>query len=116
MIEMGKQYKTHDGKEVRIYATDGSSDLPVHGAVKSVDGSWLSMAWTRNGDDTLYGDPLGLKLVEVKPKRTLDMWVNVYRDETEVMHKSREDADLHADADRIACLHIVREYEEGEGL
>ena len=35
MIDMKKKYRTKDGREVRIYATDGVGHYPVHGAVNN---------------------------------------------------------------------------------
>lgn len=51
-----------------------------------------------------------------KPKRVLDCWVNVYTHRVPALHPFRDRCDKLADEDRIACLHIVQEYEEGEGL
>ena len=34
MIDKSKTYRTRDGREVRIYATDGERGLRVHGATK----------------------------------------------------------------------------------
>ena len=34
MIDINKKYRTRNGREVRIYATDGWSASPVHGAIK----------------------------------------------------------------------------------
>lgn len=51
------------------------------------------------------------------PKRKVEFWVNVMRDGACGMNWSTlEEANSYATDDRIACLHIVREYEEGEGL
>lgn len=41
--------QTRDGREVRIYATDGYGILRIHGAVKSIEGGWISMQWTLLG-------------------------------------------------------------------
>ena len=40
MIDKSKTYRTRDGREVRIYATDGVGDQAIHGAVLT-DGSTL---------------------------------------------------------------------------
>jgi predicted DNA-binding protein with PD1-like motif len=32
-IDINKKYRTRDGHEVRIYATDGMGLYPVHGAI-----------------------------------------------------------------------------------
>jgi hypothetical protein len=34
MIDINKKYRTRDGREVRIYATDGDGDPLTHGAIK----------------------------------------------------------------------------------
>lgn len=48
-IEVGKFYKTRDGRKVRIYALDGYSDkTPIHGAVlKSI--GWVFEEWHQGG-------------------------------------------------------------------
>lgn len=44
----GKHYRTRDGKKVRIYATDGRSNIPVHGALLR-DNGWDQRAWNSSG-------------------------------------------------------------------
>lgn len=66
---------------------------------------------------TLGHDLHEFRLVNVKPKVRLRMFVNVYSDESFSVHSTRDIADrephwLH----RIACIEIDREVEEGEGL
>jgi len=48
MISMDKKYRTRDGREVRIYATDGGGSHPVHGAIKREEG-WVCHAWRSTG-------------------------------------------------------------------
>lgn len=52
------------------------------------------------------------------PKKQADFWVNVYSDSSMGgVYFSKEEADCGCyRTDRIACLRIVRDYEEGEGL
>jgi len=39
VIDINKKYKTRNGQKVRIYATDGAEDYPIHGAIKqALDG------------------------------------------------------------------------------
>ena len=47
-IEVGKSYKTRNGRQVRIYAIDGSTDKPVHGAILS-GGEWSCQTWGVQG-------------------------------------------------------------------
>jgi len=48
MIDVNKKYTTRDGREVRIYATDGVGCYPIHGAVLEY-GIWCITAWTVEG-------------------------------------------------------------------
>ena len=48
-IEVGKSYKTRDGREVRIYAVDGSNGQPVHGAVLNESRQWDCHTWDLQG-------------------------------------------------------------------
>ena len=48
MIDINKKYRTKDGKEVRIYTTDGTRCRPVHGSIKNPDG-WSLMGWVSCG-------------------------------------------------------------------
>jgi hypothetical protein len=85
MIELGKHYKTRDGREVRIYAVDGGGRFPVHGAVKLDDGTWRQEEWTLtrsyNGEKDGHTLPNALDLIEVKPRIQREVWVNVYKSE-----------------------------------
>lgn len=118
-IEMSKQYRTRDGREVRIYATDHDSPHPVVGAIKSM-GRWYGQAWN---DDGTSGFSRHCDLIEVRPRIKLERWVNVYRS---VVHGepytggpwlTRGTADYQKDSgERIACVKITIDCDEGEGL
>lgn len=47
--------QTRDGREVRIYATDGGGDFPVHGAAREYSG-WCECSWCQNGRYFVDGD------------------------------------------------------------
>ena len=47
-IEVGKTYYTKCGKKVRIYATDGTDNLYIHGAVLESTG-WDAQQWLKDG-------------------------------------------------------------------
>ena len=115
MIELGKQYKTRDGREVRIYAVDGRKDEEVHGAFLR-KGEWTPCSWNKRG---LWCDG-GIDthdLIEVKPRIQRELWVNVYPGPIvcELRH-TKADADDDATRSRIACVKLVIDVEEGEGL
>jgi len=56
MFEVGKEYKTRDGRMVRIYATDAGGDYPIHGAILSPDtrNGWICESWDKDGKADTY--------------------------------------------------------------
>jgi hypothetical protein len=112
-VEMGKQYRTRGGYEVRLYCVDGGGHYPVHGALKCSD-RWQAASWTASGhywgDDTHADD-----LIEVKPRIQREVWLNVYPEST-CLHYTRKTADEAAFDLRLACVKITIDCEEGEGL
>lgn len=119
-VELGKQYRTKDGKEVRIYAVDAGEYLTVHGAIKHENPPrWLSYMWSIQGraSDWAAAQDYSLNLVEVKPRHKRIAWVNAYpngQNPTTWAHKS--EADRFAQPGRIACIRVELDFEEGEGL
>lgn len=113
-IELSKTYKTRDGREVRIYAVDGGGVHPIHGAIK-MDGGWSYSLWTASGSVHLDNYVSGSDLIEVKPRIRRKVWVNV---NPHGVHgfATREYADYHANDNRIACVEIEIDVEEGHGL
>ena len=115
MIDKSKTYVTRSGLPAQIYRTDAGGRHPVHGAV-FIDGSWSCMSWPENGDVGA-----NYSLVEVKPKRTLDVWMNVYSDGHGALipggcYCSKAEADRQSTARRVSCINITREVTDGEGL
>ena len=122
MIDPKKQYRTRDGREVRIYAVDGADPYPVHGAIK-MDGKWGNSAWRADGGYLTHFnlvDPSDL--IEVKPRIKREVWANVYPEGhfncgAVVGYTTKHDADHSAiRRERIACVKLVIDCEEGEGL
>ena len=113
MIDKNKQYRTRDGREVRIYATDGRGEWPVHGAVGNEDG-WHPVAWRDDGRWS-FGHS-GVDLIEVRPRIKREVWVNVYPHRTGVTSQTKAYADAHRGVDAIACVKLTIDCEEGEGL
>jgi len=119
MIDINKKYRTRDGREVRIYATDGGLEkCMTHGAAKSKSGYWEAASWyTAHGgyyDDGVHHQ---YDLIEVRPRHKRTVWVNVYGDDWDAYTAaSKEDADENAADNRIACIKVKLDFEEGEGL
>ena len=118
MIDKNKQYRTRDGREVRIYATDGGNHADyVHGAIKEKGGGWAPYQWHSHGGYLSgTGDPRDL--IEVRPRIKREVWVNVYPHiGVGQFHLSKAQADMNADVEhRIACVKLTIDCEEGEGL
>ena len=116
MIDKSKQYRTRDGREVRIYATDGGGDHSVHAAIKNPDG-WKGVQFQADGTWCEVETPLDL--IEVKPRIKREVWVNVYPEESGMnthAHDCKKAANDCAGPDRIACVKLTIDCEEGTGL
>jgi hypothetical protein len=113
MIDINKKYCTAWGQEVRIYATDGGGNWPIHGAMKNGrDNIWVVTSWDVNGK---YHYP-ECDLVEAKPRIKQKLWFNVYRDHTSGGFFTKKEADAVAGFRRIGCVQVEIDIEEGEGL
>lgn len=115
MISKDKKYRTRDGREVRIYATDGHGETcSVHGAYKDAHDRWILHSWTALGICFCKENDL----IEVKPRHKRTVWLNVYEANAYTTHDTVEDARLRQSQiyDRIACIKVDLDFEEGEGL
>ncbi len=118
MIELGKQYKTRlDLYETRIYAVDGCGDYPVHGAVLNEHG-WVHTTWRKDGRSFRSGNFSDgpYDLIEVTPRIQREVWLNVYNGRLCTGYPSKEESDRASSYDRIACVKVIIDCEEGEGL
>ena len=110
MIDINKKYQTRDGREVRIYATDGGGPKkPVHGAVKEKDG-WYMLAWSKNG--VVSNIDRNLDLIEVRPRHKRTVWLHVWNGGT----VCATEESYYVPAGRIACIKVELDFAEGEGL
>jgi hypothetical protein len=91
-IELGKQYQTRDGREVKIYAVNAGGRYPVHGAIKNSDDIWSAAAWTLNGSSIDEGIAIDQDFIEIKPKRKIEFWVNVFDDREVTSVDGRDEA------------------------
>jgi len=115
MIDKNKTYKTRDGREVRIYATDGGGCWPVHGAIKTKDsGVWVNYCWSANGS-ALYSE---LDLIEVRPRHKRTVWLTVWSfNYIQVMSTPEWQISKSGRSGEIpyACIKVNLDFEEGEG-
>lgn len=115
MIDITKTYRTRCGYPVRIYATDGAGLYPVHGAY-CAEGVWIICIWAMNGEFSLLTGEDCRDLVEVKPRIVREVWVNVYNELTSLNYLTKQQADQDAGFGRLACVKLIIDCEEGEGL
>jgi hypothetical protein len=112
MIDKDKQYKTRDGREVRIYATDCGDIYPVHGAILKGNG-WVMNSWRSDGSDAI--DSISnADLIEVKPRMKIERWALVERNGGYSLWVDKPSKASSIDA--FAVTRISFEVEEGEGL
>ena len=114
MISMDKHYTTRDGESARVLCVDRKgNDKPVIALVTSKrDGIEYMAAYAADGKS--YHDRSG-DLIEVKPKRTVELWLNHYEDGHPIVHLI-EPKPEHKNARCIATTHHTITFEEGEGL
>lgn len=107
---------TQDGRAVRIYAVDGGSACPIHGAVSSA-GGWLSDCWQRDGRQ--FAGFAADHLIEVSPKRSTQYWLRHYSDHNdEIVYSESSAKRIHPDYPKPIAItgpHTVM-FRKGEGL
>lgn len=109
---------TRDGKKARVICTDRQGYCSVI-ALISESGKEHPRSFHENGRCYPEADCPDDLINAPAPKRKVrvDGWLNVFDDGDLYwyLYQTREAADDHA-RDRIACIHIEHEVEEGEGL
>lgn len=117
MIDKNKQYRTQSGHDVRIYATDGSSAFPIHGAINIGD-EWIQECWKEDGKTSSTMRLTATDLVEVKTRHKRTFWLNIpYVDGTTIgeFYSNKRMADR-TPYRRVACVRVELDFVEGEGL
>ena len=114
MIDINKTYRTRDGREVRIYATDGGVGNSIHGAFKDANNIWRQHCWREDGNDYYSKSH---DLIEVRPRIKRTVWVNVYK-EGQTIHPdlAHDYNNVGMTLTRLACVRVEIDCEEGEGL
>jgi hypothetical protein len=124
MIDKNRIYRTRDGREVRIYATDGDgSGSAIHGAIKNFYG-WVATVWNPDGKchwgAGCYGDPTPANdLIEVRPRHKRTVWLTVWSfNYIQVMSTPEWQISKSGRSGEIpyACIKVELDFEEGEGL
>jgi hypothetical protein len=113
MIDINKKYRTRDGREVRIYATDGQDEWPIHGATLKSFG-WSSECWTRDGS-SLTNQPHADDLIEVRPRHKRTVWLSFMGDGFRC-YNTEDEAHANHLMSKLAIIKVELDFEEGEGL
>lgn len=120
MIDINKKYRTRDGREVRIYATDCGRDGDMaHGAIKNKSGWWEQCAWYKDG--RFFDGPHSheLDLIEVRRRHKRTVWLIVWSSNyIQVMNTPEWQISTSGRSGEMpyACVKVELDYEEGEGL
>lgn len=117
-IEVGKYYRCVYGDKIYIagetpfnemYPFIAVSETGVNIALLTADGKLYDDIESESDWDVIE---------EIKPKRKLTGWMNIYREGIKgFIHENKVLADNHAN-NRIACIDLSKyniEYEDGEG-
>ena len=114
MIDKNKQYRTRDGREVRIYATDaGMGQNIIHGATHDGEFGWVPHVWMPDGSHERISF---LDLIEVKPRHKRTVWLNVFDNGSILTFDSPEIYDVHRRIGLVARIRVDLDFEEGQGL
>lgn len=115
LISMDKKYQTLDGRPARILTVNLNHErYPVAAAILENSGFESVQTYTNEGKFSTDDIQRKYNLVEVKEKKTIERWVNIYSHGQVLAHVSKEIADSMCTKHRVACKKI--EYYEGEGL
>ncbi len=105
--------------EFMVYNLSGGGTHPIHGAFWSkMHEQWISDQWDMEGNP-LRGP---VSIANERRRFRVEQWANVYHypnsGPTEAFfHDTREDADTEAATKvRVACVKVIVEASEGEGL
>jgi len=98
MLDLTKPVQNKKGTHVKILYTDLAGSYPILGILETAE-TKTSMTWSKSGEFC----------VNVKCEYDLEnvpeyKWINYYADGGCYSHPSREDADLHSTANRLACI------------
>ena len=110
---MDKEYRTRDGRKVRLLCVDGPfDDYPVVGFI---EGSVDSHKWRSNGRCLLASVSPG-DLIKAKPRVTKTVWINHYADGGRTSWNNESDAKHFSTLTTIARTKHEIDVEHGHGL
>ena len=109
--EVGKTYKTRNGRDAIIYAIYPKQKYCILGAVFDND-EWVPDAWALNGAYYERNGDLDSALMPPEPE-THVAWANIHTGSSLLcLHETREEAEDSATDGRTACIRI--EWKDGQ--
>ncbi len=114
MIDPDK-VQTRGGFDFRIYTTKAKGVFPIIGEAEAPIGGWFNVDWNEDGAFS-GGDghhPYDL-VPKPAPERTVDVWLNVYSDQSVSVHPTSHAAVAWGSLRRVACKHLTVTFREGE--
>ena len=112
-LDLDKPYRCRDGRPAGVARGPGER---LYGWFEGVDGNPCLGSWEPDGSWLVNRDHQA-DLVNTPPRHKRTIWVNVYDDaRVSATYLSKKFADEMALSDRIACLCVDLDFEEGEGL
>jgi hypothetical protein len=103
-VSMDKEYRTRDGRRVRLYSTIAVGLFPVHGTIDTERYGWIAHSWNAEG----RGDNATLEcandLVEVQ--KPMFRWFTVYEDGSCGVHASWHEADAGLTTGRVGRVRL----------
>lgn len=115
-IEEGKPYQLKCGHRWTGYSYYAGGEYPIHGAWQDPHNQrWVIGCWSKEGR---HIDDAELNLVPAPREFARERWINVYEwEETMHLDKWRANAAAgNADTKRLACVRVMIECREGDGL
>jgi hypothetical protein len=118
-FDVSKPVQTRSGKPARIVATDYKvgNGYTILAIVEEGDREY-AFSYLPDGRFSSAGREEDLDLVNVPQRIKKSMWLNIYRRNqiSAGAHDSREQANRDAAFDRVACVEVLIDCEEGQGL
>lgn len=112
-LRVGGKVTTRDKRAVTIYTTEQPGKYPIVGRIADYED--LAM-WTVDG--RIYADDFfdSRSLVPASKRFRHEGWVNVYPGDFGAMRETEDLARRHRECGCIACVRVVIEGNEGDGL
>lgn len=113
MFEVGKTYKTRDGRDARVICVDREGIRPIIALVRQVDKDEFLMEYRPGGYDNMDGVESSLDLMPPM----ITKYVNVYMHQSAIMgtYDTPEEARANVNKELAIAIAVPLPYYEGQG-